>query len=386
MVTAAIQLKDACSLGGMTNLDSALKSRNITLPTEICLVKATVFPVVTYGCESWTIKKAECWRIAAFELWCWRILLRVSDRKEIQPVHPKGNQPWIFIGRTDAEVESPILGHLMWRADSLEKTLMLGKIEGRRRRGQWRMRWMDGIIEEMDMSVSQLQEIVMDREYWRASVHGVTKSWTQLSDWTNQIKTTMVGFPGGTMWKSLSRVRLCDPTDYPDHGILQVRILDWVTFPSPGDLPNTGCPHCRQILYQLVHRVHRGSRRILEWVAYPFSSRSSHVALVVKNPPANAEDMSSVPGSGRSPEEGNGNPLQWSCLENLRDRGAWLATFHGLRVGQEWATMCTHTYTTMINMFLILLPFNCIWCLNLYPCFYHLFHVISESLPLNRWF
>jgi len=118
----------------MTNLDSILKSRDITLPTKVCLVKAMVFPVVMYGCEIWTIKKAECRRTDAFELWCWRTLESPLDCKEIKPVHPKGDQSWVFIGRTDVEAEIPIFDHLMWRADSFEKTLMLGNIEGRRRR------------------------------------------------------------------------------------------------------------------------------------------------------------------------------------------------------------------------------------------------------------
>ena len=135
----------------MTNLDSILKSRHITLPIKVHQVKAMVFPVVMYGCESFSVKKAECWKIDAFELWCWRRLLRVpwTARRSFQPVHPKGDQSWIFIGRTDIELKLQSFGHLMRRADSLEKTLMLGKIEGRRRRGWQRMRWLDGITDLM---------------------------------------------------------------------------------------------------------------------------------------------------------------------------------------------------------------------------------------------
>ena len=135
----------------MTNLDSILKSRDITLSTKVHLVKATVFPVVMYGCESWTTKKAEHRRIDAFELWCWRRLKSPMNCKEMQPVHPKGDQSWVFIGRTDVEAETPIL----WPpdADSLEKTLMLGKIEGRRRRQRQKMRWLDGITDSMDMGL-----------------------------------------------------------------------------------------------------------------------------------------------------------------------------------------------------------------------------------------
>ena len=172
----------------MTNLDNILKSRDITLPTEVCLVKAMAFPVVMYGCECWTIKKPECRRIDAFELWCWRRLLRVpwtarqSNQSILKEISPEYSLEGLVL-----KLKLQYFGHLLWRTNSQEKTLMLGKIEDRRRRGWQRIRWLGGITDSIDMSLSKLQELVTDREEWRAALHRVTKSRTWLSElnWMN---------------------------------------------------------------------------------------------------------------------------------------------------------------------------------------------------------
>ena len=182
----------------MTNLDSIFKSRDITLLTKVPLVKAMVFPVIMYGCESWTVKQAEHWRIDASELWCWRRLLRVpwTARRSNQSILKEISFRYSLEGLI-LKLKLQYFGHLIWTATSLEETLMLGKIEGSRRRGQQRMRWLDGISDSMDLSLSKLREMVKDREAWCVAVQRAEKSWTRLINWTTTVPSGWV--PHGTL-------------------------------------------------------------------------------------------------------------------------------------------------------------------------------------------